>query len=803
MIQNIYYNSPEFKTLGDFLSEEGLSPAFSYKDNPRDFLLLKDESGISNFSKILNASSEEIKFDQAKKYNSGQFNLLELSPPILFSIDSKSSKSNLYSIQGNLVQNTFNVNYFISQNLAKIIEKGFQYKTLGGGIKITHPKLTVWLWSRSLSSSIGFSERGIQSNFELINLSPFIDQITTASTMEGSSFSFSLAAIKGNISSLVEGWKIQKKSVSFSKENGELRYNAISSMDDENLMQKDFFFHNIIQQNDLIFISYEDLPFETNEFKSEISVPFKAINSKIWDLIGLVDSNQLTVSKEGSVNVEINIAGRDLTKLIIEDGSYFWATEFGLDGTFRFAGNRDNRIAKRIGAAGFIDYYGIANKSIEYSLRFVLSQLANTGISPNYIFENYGDRRSTVFSKIETGRSTNTTQSNGNSFNDKSSLNIKIKIEKGIQENIADGVWAITKIIVDPQIANLRLVDAGLFKEQGSLINYINRICQAPFVEFYTETISDQFYWIARRPPHNRRAILGAIRGDFISDSNEFASSNQFNLGISLNSDGIANFETGTEEQVGESFWRTNSFVETINTLDTISFDLRFDERAYSWYKIESRYIFGGGDIESFALLPAIFIPTYTNLFGSRPLNISSNYVNYVPTTGIEDDENYSNALEQAYQDLAWLIETNSYLPFTRTGSIITNENRRIKKGMHVRLESTGEIFLVTSINHTFSISSGSMDRKTVLQVERGMVEDYIEGEEVEGYGKVSYFNLVDTPISKKRIRAKKKNEFSPIGLDGRLKKGSNDTVIANWKENEKVIDFFVRRLQFSKKGTK
>jgi hypothetical protein len=55
MITPIYFNSSELKTLSDFLNDENLSPAFSYRDKPLEFLQIVDNSGKSNYQKILSA----------------------------------------------------------------------------------------------------------------------------------------------------------------------------------------------------------------------------------------------------------------------------------------------------------------------------------------------------------------------------------------------------------------------------------------------------------------------------------------------------------------------------------------------------------------------------------------------------------------------------------------------------------------------------------------------------------------------------------------------------------------------------
>ena len=80
MILPIYYNSPELKTLGDFLSSETTSVAFAYRDKPQQFLEIADSSGKRNFDKILDATPQEKKQLQSQKYLTGGWNQIELFP---------------------------------------------------------------------------------------------------------------------------------------------------------------------------------------------------------------------------------------------------------------------------------------------------------------------------------------------------------------------------------------------------------------------------------------------------------------------------------------------------------------------------------------------------------------------------------------------------------------------------------------------------------------------------------------------------------------------------------------------------
>ena len=61
------------------------------------------------------------------------------------------------------------------------------------------------------------------------------------------------------------------------------------------------------------------------------------------------------------------------------------------------------------------------------------------------------------------------------------------------------------------------------------------------------------------------------------------------------------------------------------------SADLKFDDsEVYSWYRLTPRGNFFG-DSKGISLLqfPAIFFPEYAEIWGSRPLSIVSNYIDY------------------------------------------------------------------------------------------------------------------------------------------------------------------------------
>ena len=148
------------------------------------------------------------------------------------------------------------------------------------------------------------------------------------------------------------------------------------------------------------------------------------------------------------------------------------------------------------------------------------------------------------------------------------------------------------------------------------------------------------------------------------------------------------------------------------------------------------------------------------------------------------------------------MIESNIYLPFTRKGNIVLNGDRRIKVGTFVKLNKTNELFYVTGVSQSGSYGR-RIDRTTTIQVERGMVFDYVNGvgaiqtknvsSEVSGYleGKVkvtassiNYFNILNASLIRDSLiyNAEK----------GRVKSMEKES--ATFGLNESIFKFFLNR---------
>ena len=430
-------------------------------------------------------------------------------------------------------------------------------------------------------------------------------------------------------------------------------------------------------------------------------------------MIGLIDTVSVTRTNQNTEKA-IQVAGRDLMKLLIDDASYFIPTIFrnGSDLSFVFSGDEDEAYYKRNVINGAYQYYfNYGEKSIRDALGFIINHLTNLRIVDDNLFDSYGDRISTLYRVT------------------------------GADQNYIDtlevnGIWKIIKLFVDPVVDDRRIADDSLANPDGSLLNYINRICQSPFVEFYGDTNGDQFDLIARQAPltgASIRAIVGS---------------------------------GATNDQEGP----VNGGYINILEKDILSYSLEWETRYYSWYQIQAQNVFmGNSDSSSLSIIPIIWLPPYVEKFGNKRYIIQDNYFSSRSLKGNQDARSLNIGLfaEKVLNDLKYVIDINSYLPFTRRGTITMIGDRRIKIGTFVRLAPTDELFYVVGVSNSATFLKGSVERITTLTVERGMVIRYINGVRApEGFpplvagrlGAVgqsvvatqvsySYFNIVDTNL--------------------------------------------------------
>lgn len=324
----------------------------------------------------------------------------------------------------------------------------------------------------------------------------------------------------------------------------------------------------------------------------------------------------------------------------------------------------------------------------------------------------------------------------------------KVRSVKGVGERLAPGIWQIVKLLMDSSAANRQIFDSSISMQTGPLINFFNKVCQQPLVEFTGDTFGDQYYFIVRRPPYDKEGIKRM----------------QDLTLINIEDSAIRSTDLG---------WKGDGI--------------------YSWYQMIPFSEFA--EMTQINLyMPAIFFPEYAAVWGSRDLTVQNQYVNYFQSgaanRGVDNtrDMNGDNIIRNAIRDLKYLIESNAYNPFVRQGTITLRGDRRIKRGTLIMMPN-GEQFYVDAVSNSVSYGESSVDRTTTLTVSHGMMAEYVDGKRVDGKT-ISYFNIIDFGLQNGQTF---ENYLSKIKMEDWKRE------VSKWKVNLDVFNYFLRRSQMLK----
>lgn len=524
--------------------------------------------------------------------------------------------------------------------------------------------------------------------------------------------------------------------------------NQESLMNQERKLNQDWF-SKFVQNNDLIFIRFEQLKMEryadmalapTNNNKtyevpvSDLGTVNTVTDEKtgetkdiplIWDMLGLVDSVRVDYSSNIN-NYSIQIEGRDYTKLFVEDGSYFIPLKFveGSPDQWFYGGDPESAWFKRNMITGAYDYYfAYSFQRIANVIWFVINQLSSIGIVDDSLFASCA--KITEKLPVETG-------------DDKYKQ----------KDNKVKGIWQMVRVFVDEALEDRRIVDRSLVNPEGTLLDFFNKVCQEPFVEFWGDTYMNEFDLIVRQPPFTGKAVKDVINSE--------------------------------------------SYI-TIASQDLLSLSLQYDDRVYAWYRImPQNAMMGNSQFSSLAFVPIIFFNEYCELYGNKRCITNDIYISEKSFMGRNGSQNLNTLSQALVNDLLFVIETSAYLPFTRKGTITINGDRRIKVGTFIFLEATNELFYVTAVTNTATFGNEAVDRTTIVTVERGMLVDLIDGEN-------SYFNIVNLEGLKKEIA--ERGRSNNTGVQVRSLTSSENNTVTSFKNgnglNTSVFRYFVNRQKF------
>lgn len=314
-------------------------------------------------------------------------------------------------------------------------------------------------------------------------------------------------------------------------------------------------------------------------------------------------------------------------------------------------------------------------------------------------------------------------------------------LEKKISKVPATGIWQIIKTIIDKEVSDKNINDTSISFNQGSLFTFVQKLCQKPFVEFFGDTYGDQYHFIIRKPPFTQESFNSLYTIDI--------------------TDNVVNYD--------DLGWNNSEI--------------------YSWYQLIPQGAYSIFNNQIFEAIPAMFFEEYAQIWGSKPLCIVSNYVNTI--------NELKFAKERALNELKFLIETHSYLPFTRRGTINIQLDRRIKRGMRIKYLPTGEYFYVDTVHHTYNKTEAGIDAHTTLMVSRGMEVQYCDplGDKVNLF---NYFNLIDFGDLDTNNNSDNVEKDLKINMDFYFEADSDNLIFENTVKLNK-IDYFLNPNQKTK----
>lgn len=634
---------------------------------------------------------------------------------------------------------------------------------------IVNNDITVYVWCRALSAPNSTAQEGAW-----LNISAFIQDITISKDDIGT-FSFTLPPVMCEWSEFF-GWGLSSDVVGYS--SGSVRDDVLTVTSTHQYNPRDpgyfwrekFLFNTVLQPNDLVYIRFEKL-----EIDQELDSQLREVHGKLgdtdipnrtYDMIGLIDAADLRSAPQLSVT---GVHGRDLMKLLIEDGSYFFPEQFAQEiftdaNSILTKRNKIELVSQSLAGASY------TFKTVQTILKFIFNKFSNIGIIPNSAFNGYGNR--SIKNKYQL-KSSSLTSINGDVMD--------ILNDSFLKEE-RQGLWRICELVFDPQVANRVLADNSVAQDNGSIINSIRKICQEPFIEFYGDTFKDKFYFIVRKQPFDTNGYRGLVYDDIESERESF-SANAIVGPDTKQADAIRK-KLDVERRLALTGRASglSDLVIDIDDVDVLSEpELTYHDESYSWYRLIPRGLGIVDEAASFQLAPVVPFDEYAEVWGNRMLTME---YQYAPTEYLLDSEFNSQAKyaeRQTFFDLQFLVQSNQYLPFTRQGTIVLTGNRLIKRGLFIFYRPTNEVFYVNTVTHVRSIDGAGQNRQTILRVSRGMREPYIRGKLVQfpsGPKTVSYFDIIKTDIS----------------ANGSI---NDKDFLKNWRVDKDIFNFFIQRRQW------
>lgn len=418
----LLHRYPSIKTIKDFMERE-----YIYGIKPEEFFDINKELIWSQYT-----DADKKKYQEANKgkwpKSADDLTVDSLLPcPCNLRIQATRVTEELAISQTNWQREERDFYAFASEEISRILQdEGYQ---ISASEKL-NPKVQVFGWFKSMYY-FGVDKKGNKTQLEkeiseFVDISKYIISLSTVVNVNGGSFSIRLplinadsilTRIKNSQTDEIIGYR-EKATVGSGRTNQHTyRYdNEYYSKNSFGILESNYF-NWLISSNDLLFISFEKLEMETEREeskKNKDSIDIKTIlSNQVYDMIGLVDEVRI-IADSPSSNGYVEVVGRDLMKLFLDDGSFFFNTSTCSDPSQVFANEQsygaqgDIRDADKVGgyyndpinrlrlASGEINVFANkTNMDLSFILKGVISQLSNIEVVPGYVFDSWGDERTT------------------------------------------------------------------------------------------------------------------------------------------------------------------------------------------------------------------------------------------------------------------------------------------------------------------------------------------------------------------------------------------------------------------------
>ena len=330
------------------------------------------------------------------------------------------------------------------------------------------------------------------------------------------------------------------------------------------------------------------------------------------------------------------------------------------------------------------------------------------------------------------------------------------------------GIWRIVKLMIDNVTANRKIINTNFNRQQASAEGIIGKFISPKFVESYCDVYKKNITLVYRKPPFDASGYFTALGGDK-------------EQGKSVDWSAFKGLLDKSKDR--------NGMTLTVRRQDVVNDNLSWEKEVYSWYRLEP--LAWQAAVNNLGLSGAllanleVILDEYTILCGNRVLAVQYPYIPSV--YGDNDDENRvseNNVKRQLVSDMIYLVESHQYLPFSRRGVITIHGDRRIKIGTFIYYELTGEVYYVTSVSNSYTKGNG-LERVTVLNVERGLVADYID----------LYFRIIDMEDVKRSVMDDvDEDTFADIS-------SINNFLIDHVRVDRRIFEFLVKRGQMGAGG--